>query len=157
MNPIESARAVIAQGLSTCGHTVVDRDGMEQPCGRPSVGWRWYQDLVEHEDCLGQACAWHENTGGILIAGLIGPRTCRARRTNAVTSALKTIRGVACRSRGYRRPAGIPIRRGQVRGTGMGPRGRPPFRRRVRGPGCPAEDGSVLALRCCSVSVATSP
>ena len=70
MNPLESARAVIARGLSTCGHTVVDRRGEEQPCGRASVGWRWYQD-VEHEDCLGEVCGRHENMGGILIGGLI--------------------------------------------------------------------------------------
>jgi|GEM_PF-5688907 len=76
-NPIEAARATIARGLSTCGHTVV-RKGHEEPCGRPSVGWRWYQD-VEHEDCLGQACARHENVGGILISGLIQERDRCAR------------------------------------------------------------------------------
>jgi len=67
---IRRAQVTIARGLSTCGHTVV-RKGYEEPCGRPSVGWRWYQDIDEHEDCLGQACARHQNAGGVVISGLV--------------------------------------------------------------------------------------
>lgn len=48
---------------ATCGHTVTDEDGVEEPCGRVAVGWRWYQD-VAHEDCLERACSFHENEGG---------------------------------------------------------------------------------------------
>jgi hypothetical protein len=50
-------------GPERCGHTVVDGEGIEQPCDRPATGWRWYQD-VEHEDCLEPACEWHANEGG---------------------------------------------------------------------------------------------
>jgi hypothetical protein len=46
-----------------CGHTVVDGEGIEQPCDRAATGWRWYQD-VEHEDCLEPACDRHANEGG---------------------------------------------------------------------------------------------
>ncbi|MGC4151517.1 MAG: hypothetical protein QM628_00365 [Propionicimonas sp.] len=51
----------------TCGHTVIDRHGVEQPCERPAPSWRWYQD-VEHEDMLTPACIVHENLGGMLMA-----------------------------------------------------------------------------------------
>ena len=46
-----------------CGYTTVDRDGCEQPCDRPTTGWRWYQ-AVEHEDLLAAACDLHANEGG---------------------------------------------------------------------------------------------
>lgn len=46
-----------------CGYTVTDPDGIEEPCGRPATGWRWYQD-VEHEDLLDVVCDWHANEGG---------------------------------------------------------------------------------------------
>jgi len=47
----------------TCGYTVHDRDGEEQPCDRPATGWRWYQGH-DHEDALDVACELHENEGG---------------------------------------------------------------------------------------------
>ncbi|MGN6245148.1 MAG: hypothetical protein ACTHQ3_15960 [Motilibacteraceae bacterium] len=47
-----------------CGYTVIDEDGDEQPCDRPATGWRWYQNVGEHEDMLDVACSLHENEGG---------------------------------------------------------------------------------------------
>lgn len=47
-----------------CGFTIVDADGIEQPCDRPATGHRWYQDCGEHEDLLDVACDWHSNEGG---------------------------------------------------------------------------------------------
>jgi hypothetical protein len=61
-----------------CGYTVVDRDGIEQPCDRPATGWRWYQD-VEHEDMLDVACDWHANIGGQRIVSA-EERAVRAER-----------------------------------------------------------------------------
>ena len=57
------------RALSTCGHAVTNPDGIEEACGRPGTGWRWYQD-VEHEDSLGVACDHHKNEGGRRIAAL---------------------------------------------------------------------------------------
>lgn len=48
---------------ATCGYTVLDTDGIEEPCGAVATGWRWYQD-VEHEDSLDVACDLHANEGG---------------------------------------------------------------------------------------------
>jgi hypothetical protein len=50
--------------IERCGYAVVDKDGDEQPCDRPATGWRWYQDVGEHEDLMDAACDWHENEGG---------------------------------------------------------------------------------------------
>jgi hypothetical protein len=47
-----------------CGYAVTDRDGNEEPCDRPATGWRWYQDVGEHEDLLDVACDLHANEGG---------------------------------------------------------------------------------------------
>ena len=46
-----------------CGYSVT-RDGEEEPCGRPIAGWRWYQNVGEHEDLLDTACDRHMNEGG---------------------------------------------------------------------------------------------
>src|SRR5690606_32749550 len=43
----------------TCGHTVLDADGIEEPCGLPVSGWR-YCEGYEHEDMLQPVCADHE-------------------------------------------------------------------------------------------------
>lgn len=50
-----------------CEHTIIDRDGHEQPCDQPATGWRWYQDCA-HEDMLAPACDVHANEGGRRIA-----------------------------------------------------------------------------------------
>lgn len=55
-----------------CGYTVVDADGEQQPCDEPATGWRWYQDVGEHEDLLDVACEGHSNEGGRRIAA--GPQ-----------------------------------------------------------------------------------
>lgn len=47
-----------------CGYAVTDADGEQQPCDLPATGWRWYQDVGEHEDLLDVACDWHANEGG---------------------------------------------------------------------------------------------
>lgn len=47
----------------TCGFTIIDSEGVEQPCERPCTGWRWYQGHF-HEDTLERACILHENEGG---------------------------------------------------------------------------------------------
>lgn len=47
-----------------CGYSMTDLDGNEEPCDRPARGWRWYQDVGEHEDLLDVACDWHANEGG---------------------------------------------------------------------------------------------
>lgn len=52
-----------------CGYTVIDSDGDEQPCDRPAVGWRWYQDCG-HEDTLDVACSWHANKAGETFAAI---------------------------------------------------------------------------------------
>lgn len=52
----------------TCGYALTDDDGEQYPCDRPATGWRWYQDVGEHEDMLDAACDHHENEGGALIA-----------------------------------------------------------------------------------------
>lgn len=53
-----------------CGYAITDDDGEQQPCDRPATGWRWYQDVGEHEDLLDVACDWHANEGGRRIAEL---------------------------------------------------------------------------------------
>lgn len=50
-----------------CGYAVTDAEGIEEPCDRPTTGWRWYQDCG-HEDMLDVACDWHENEGGRRLA-----------------------------------------------------------------------------------------
>lgn len=70
-----------------CGHTVLDEDGIEEPCDRPATGWRWYQD-VEHEDALDVACEWHANEGG--------------RRLHEAEAEAATLREVVQRVRGLR-------------------------------------------------------
>jgi hypothetical protein len=52
-----------------CGYAVTDSEGIEGPCDRPVVGWRWYQDCG-HEDTLEAACVFHENEGGNRMHGL---------------------------------------------------------------------------------------
>ena len=52
---------------ASCGYTIIDSDGDEQPCDRPATGWRWYQGH-DHEDMLDEACERHENEGGRRMA-----------------------------------------------------------------------------------------
>ena len=52
-----------AKPVETCDHTILDRDGIEQPCEETATHWRWYQD-VEHEDMLHPTCEVHSNEGG---------------------------------------------------------------------------------------------
>lgn len=47
-----------------CGFTVATADGDEQPCDHLAFGWRWYQDVRDHGDCLEPACSVHMNEGG---------------------------------------------------------------------------------------------
>jgi hypothetical protein len=61
--PEPSQAATEAHSDERCGFTVYDSDGEEQPCDRPTTGWRWYQGH-EHEDALDVACELHENEGG---------------------------------------------------------------------------------------------
>ena len=49
----------------------IDRDGDEAPCDEPATGWRWYQDVGEHEDLLAVACEFHRNEGGDRMHGLM--------------------------------------------------------------------------------------
>jgi hypothetical protein len=53
-----------------CGYALEDKDGEQYPCDRPATGWRWYQDVGDHEDLLDVACDHHANEGGRLIAQL---------------------------------------------------------------------------------------
>lgn len=50
-----------------CGYSVTGNDGEQEPCGRPVAGWRWYQNVQEHEDMLDTACDLHANEGGARI------------------------------------------------------------------------------------------
>ena len=62
-----------------CGYTLVDEAGEQYPCDRTATGWRWYQDVAEHEDVLDAACEMHANEGGRRMAEL--ERTLKACRT----------------------------------------------------------------------------
>ena len=76
---LDEARVLLAEGYTTspapeatrrCGYAILDPDGIEEPCDRPATGWRWYQDVGEHEDMLDVACDHHENEGGRRMARL---------------------------------------------------------------------------------------
>lgn len=43
----------------TCAHTVVDADGIEEPCGLPVSEWRYYDEGYEHDPCLERVCSRH--------------------------------------------------------------------------------------------------
>lgn len=75
-----------------CGYAVTDSDGIEEPCGRPVTGWRWYQDCG-HEDLLDTACDWHANEGGRRIHELEASLT-------AARSALAACREAAAKRAG---------------------------------------------------------
>jgi hypothetical protein len=47
-----------------CGYALTDADGEQYPCDEPATGWRWYQNVGEHEDMLDEACNHHANEGG---------------------------------------------------------------------------------------------
>ena len=78
---LDAIRARLAAEMGDCGYAVTSRDGEEEPCGKPAVGWRWYQDC-EHEDILDAACFIHENEGGAIMAALAA-EVERLRRTEA--------------------------------------------------------------------------
>lgn len=71
------ADVLLAEGYTTspapeaterCGYAILDADGIEEPCDRPATGWRWYQDVGDHEDLLDLACDHHQNEGGRRMA-----------------------------------------------------------------------------------------
>lgn len=66
--PERTARAVSKDG---CGYNLYEPDGSDYPCDRPAVGYRWYQDVGEHEDLLDVACEIHRNAGGDRMAELM--------------------------------------------------------------------------------------
>lgn len=66
--PERTARAVSKDG---CWYTLYEPDGSYYPCDRPAVGYRWYQDVGEHEDLLDVACEIHRNAGGDRMAELM--------------------------------------------------------------------------------------
>ena len=60
-----------SEAVSRCGYQIIDRDGDEAPCDEPATGWRWYQDVGEHEDLIDVACEFHRNEGGDRMHGLM--------------------------------------------------------------------------------------
>lgn len=60
-----------SEAVPRCGYQIIDRDGDEAPCDEPATGWRWYQDVGEHEDLLDVACEFHRNEGGDRMHGLM--------------------------------------------------------------------------------------
>ncbi len=66
--PERTAWAVSKDG---CGYNLYEPDGSDYPCDRPAVGYRWYQDVGEHEDLLDVACEIHRNAGGDRMAELM--------------------------------------------------------------------------------------